>query len=449
MTINWATAFWAVALPFLLSSCAMTPAGQGRVNSLVVAQKLKQADEALGENPKIYGRNNELLYWLDRGMVEQCAGRFEDSIHAFAQAQNKYDELYTKSISKMANAWALNDYAAPYRGEDYEYTLINIFQAVNYLMIGDYNEALVEARDMDSKLGLINSLYGGKNVYKEDAFGRFFMGILYEANGTPADLNDAFISYSKAFEEYQRDGGKFFGLEPPDLLKENLLTLARFMGEAEYQRYRTEFSDIQYTPLEEKKRKAEIYLIQYAGFSPVKVSGVIPLAFDPRHITQIVFPKYLRRYSEIESSEFVGAKSDQLSYVQPTFLGQDIATLAEKVLDSRKAQIMSKAVIRPAVKYAAELAIEDQIKDKWGNGAAIGFDILSSIYNLSTERADLRSWQTLPAQIRIARLLLAPGEYDFFIQTYSDEKHLLNKISLGKAQLTAGQKKFFFFRNYR
>ena len=84
-----------------------------------------------------------------------------------------------------------------------------------------------------------------------------------------------------------------------------------------------------------------------------------------------------------------------------------------------------------------------------GDGAAYGFDFLSSLYNLSTERADLRSWQTLPAQIRVARLLLEPGEYEFFVQTYTDNNRFLNKVSLGKGNLKAGEKKFFVFRNYR
>jgi hypothetical protein len=123
--------------------------------------------------------------------------------------------------------------------------------------------------------------------------------------------------------------------------------------------------------------------------------------------------------------------------------------LAEKVLDSRKAQILTKAIIRPVAKYAAERVVEEKIKDKWGNGAALGFDILSSIYNLTTERADLRSWQTLPAQIRIARLYLDPGEYNFYIQTYNENHQLLNKLNLGDATIKAGQKKFFLFRNYR
>lgn len=444
-----ATAFLAVALLFSLASCASSPQAQPRVNSLVVAQKLDSASAALGDNPAVYGKNNVLLYWLDRGMVEHCQGRYSDSIRSFARAQRIFDELYTKSISKLASAWALNDYAAPYRGEDYEYTLVNIFQAMNYVMLGDTNEALVEARDMNSKLSFVNALYQGKNTYKEDAFGRFLMGILYEINGTPEDLNDAFISYAKAYEIYKQDGGSSFGVVTPDLLKENLLTLADFMGSAEFSKYRREFPDVQFFTLKEKAAKAEVYLVQYTGFSPVKVSGIVPVPFDPRHVTQIVFPKFISRYSEIASSEFSAQRNEQLAFVQPTFVGQDIEAIASKVLDSRKIQIFTKAVVRPAIKYAAERAISEEIEDKWGDAAAYGFNFLSSIYNISTERADLRSWQTLPAQIRVARLLLEPGDYEFFVQTYAQEGQALNKVSLGESLLKAGQKKFFVFRNYR
>ena len=327
--LHRATAFLAVALSFSAASCAMAPNVQPRVNSLVVAQQLDMASATLGDNPALYGKNSELLYWLDRGMVDQSAGRYSDSIRAFAQAQQKFDELYTRSITKLASAWALNDYAAPYRGEDYEYTLVNIFQAINYVMIGDYNEALVEARDMDSKLNLINSMYEGKNVYKEDAFGRFFMGILYEVNGTPADLNDAFISYVRAYEDYTKKDGVNFGVQAPDLLKENLLTLAQFMGNEQYTHYRAQFPDAQLLTLDDKNKKAEVYLIEYTGFSPVKVSGVVPIPFDPRHVTQIAFPKFVSRYSEIVSSEFSAARTDQLVFVQPTFIGQDIAAIAK------------------------------------------------------------------------------------------------------------------------
>ncbi len=432
---------------FFMVSCATVDV-QPRVNSLVVAQKLDRAIETLDDNPRLYGKNNELLYWLDRGMVYHFAGRYRESIHAFALAQQKFDELYTKSISKMASAWALNEYAAPYRGEDFEYVLVNIFQALNYTLSGDPHEALVEARDVDSKLGVINGLYGGKNVYQEDAFARLLMGILYEVNGSSSDLNDAFISYARAFDAYTKDPERY-GAEAPQVLKENLLALSKFMGAEEFARYRDQLPDTALITLQEKKEKAEVYFVQYVGFSPIKISYSVPIPFDPRHITQISFPKYIPRFTEIESSDFIAAKSEQLSFTQPTELGHNIETVAMHVLENRKGQILAKAIVRPALKYAAERVIENEIQQEYGSGAAVGFNILSTLYNLSTERADLRSWQTLPAQIRISRLLLDPGEYEFFTQTYTEGHQALNKVSLGKWPLSAGEKKFLILRNFR
>ncbi|GAF99605.1 unnamed protein product, partial [marine sediment metagenome] len=80
--------------------------------------------------------------------------------------------------------------------------MVNLFMALNYVGMGNWEGALVEARKVDNKLSVINSKYEEekKNVYKEDGFIRFLMGALYEAEG---EINDAFISYRKAEEIYR------------------------------------------------------------------------------------------------------------------------------------------------------------------------------------------------------------------------------------------------------
>ena len=89
--------------------------------------------------------------------------------------------------------------------------------ALNYTAAGHHEDALVEARKVDSKLNVINSRYADdkKNVYKEDAFIRFLMGVLYEAEG---EVNDAFISYRKAEEIYRNDYAANYGVSAPSLL---------------------------------------------------------------------------------------------------------------------------------------------------------------------------------------------------------------------------------------
>ena len=114
----------------LIVSCASAPTIQPQINGLVVAEKFDRAAKLLDSQSqtKSYGSNNELLYLLDRGMVYHLAGNYPESIKTFAAAKQKYDELYTKSLTKIAATWLVNDYNAPYRGEDFERVMINIFQ---------------------------------------------------------------------------------------------------------------------------------------------------------------------------------------------------------------------------------------------------------------------------------------------------------------------------------
>ena len=109
--------------------------------------------------------------------------------------------------------------------------LINAFLALNYVEKGEPDEALVEARKVDEKLRVYAKEYDGKNTYKEDAFIRYLMGVLYESRG---EINDAYISYKKAYETYAVYT-KDYGTRAPSFLLDDLVrtaTLMAFDGES-------------------------------------------------------------------------------------------------------------------------------------------------------------------------------------------------------------------------
>ena len=238
----------------ITSSCASTQRFQPVVDNMVITSNYDKALHVLNNNPNVYGKKNRLLYLLDKGYILHLSERFEESVYTFEKGKKVFDELYTKSISNIASTWVLNDYASPYRGEDFESVLLNIFQSLNYLMLGKYDDSLVEAREVDSKLKAINLQYkvGQKNVYKEDAFARFLMGVLYERGNTRIDFNDAFISYEKAYGIYKNEYLKNYNLRIPKLLKENLLTTADFMGAFEFNKYRKLFKGTNFRSLKKK-----------------------------------------------------------------------------------------------------------------------------------------------------------------------------------------------------
>lgn len=430
-----------LSLAALLCSCTTYPTIAPQVNSLVVAEKYRTALKILDTHKEGYGKTNELLYFLDRGLVLHMARRYEESIQAFESAKRKYDQLYTRSLSNLGATWIVNDYRAPYRGEDFERVMINVFQALNFAALDNPEEALVEARDVDRILRSINDRYDKKkNIYKEDAFARLLMGILYEWEGAPADLNDAYISYAKAVEIYEKDYLPNYDVKLPAILKENILAAAQWMGDEEFRKYRQKFGGVTFLPLNDKKKKAEVYVIHYTGLSPIKHEDSLVFPLPDGYLSRVAFPTYDERIYEEPASVFSARSSAGQTYLIPAELSEDIGGLAIKSLSDRRGRLLAKAFLRPLGKYAAEQAAAstiDRNTDSRTGGDVVR--ILGSAYNIYSEQADLRSWQTLPDQIRIARLILSPGEYTFY----------MNKKDLGTFTLKSGQKKFLIVRTNR
>ncbi|MBF0523229.1 MAG: hypothetical protein HQL24_09265 [Candidatus Omnitrophica bacterium] len=421
-----------------LSCSPISTVIQPEVNGLVVAGKYHSALAAMEQAQENYGTNNRLLFDMDYALVLHYAGKYEQSASVFDRAKRAYDELYTVSLSKEGATWLVNDNVAPYRGEDFERVMINIFEALDFAALGNFTEALVEARDVDLKLRLINSQYKSEeeNVYKEDAFARFLMGILYEAQGTAEGYNDAFIEYEKAVKIYENEFLPLYHVEMPDILKQNMLAVAQFMGDKEFQKYQQKWGKIPFLPLKERNEKAEVYLVHYAGLSPIKHQIELPIPLPGGYLAQLAFPVYEKRVSDEKQCFFRAVPQENLEYKHVLEKGEDIGAIAIKSLENRRARVIAKAVLRSGAKYFLEREGERIVERQSGQEASRWFRYLSSLYNITSEQADLRSWQTLPQTIEISRLLLEPGTYQLF----------LDNESLGTVDLKAGEKKFIVRR---
>jgi len=86
--------------------------------------------------------------------------------------------------------------------------------------------------------------------------------------------------------------------------------------------------------------------------------------------------------------------------------------VAGQQLDRMMPLILARAVIRRAVKATITTAGSEAVKSKnrndTGDAAEFGFAIANLIWT-ATERADTRSWSSLPANIQVARLPLPAG----------------------------------------
>lgn len=437
--------FFFKRIPFLfisifLSSCATYPTVQPQAQSLLLSGQYDRALKVLEGHRRDYGANNELLYFLDYGMALHLAGRYADSAAMFEKAKLRYDELYTRSISQHTASWLMNDYTLPYRGEDFERVMVNIFQAMNYSLMGHIPESLVEARNVNSVLTAINLQYSPdqKNVYSDDAFARLLMGLLYEASGSSQGVNDAFISYRKALDLYERAYKSLYGFSSvPTVLKENLLTAASFMGTREADEFKERFSGIHFIPLGEKERQAQAVLVVYHGMSPNKVQDRFIVPAPDGQVLKFVFPKYQKRVVEPLQGDFCARASGFDRCAAPE-LGEDMAAIAIKNLQNRKMRIMMKAGLRPLLKAGILYGAQYALRNNGNGGAADGARAAGIFYGLLSEQTDLRSWQLLPAQIWIARVLVPPGEYRVSFGSHD----------FGLAALKAGETKFFMLRSW-
>ncbi|MBI4846775.1 MAG: hypothetical protein HY810_09965 [Candidatus Omnitrophica bacterium] len=438
-------------LLFFLYSCAVLPKNIIQVDNLVIQTQYESALSLLEADKNAYGKNNELLYLLDLGLIQHFSGKYKQSIDTFDKAKLKYEELYTESLSKVAATWLVNDYLQPYQGEDFERVFINIFQAFNYIMLGEFEDAIIEARDVDSKLTAINSQYSDdqKNVYKEDAFARFLMGICYEIGASKEDLNDAFISYAKASNIYDDDFAENYGVHCPDILKDNILTASRFMGLSEFSRFRDIYYNRHFISLAEKAKKAEIYLIQYNGISPAKFAQEFSIPTPDGNIIKVAFPEYRERPYAVNSSRVIAVDKQGRSIKTDTELVQDIGKIAIKNLERRKLRFIAKSIIRSSGRYLIEKKQKENIQKKEGNVQSGLFGFFSAVYNMVAEQADLRCWQTLPDQIRIGRILLDPGEYEIILENFNNSGAILNEMELAKKEISAGQKLFLLTHTAR
>ena len=444
----------AVSVLAALSGCGAPVQQYVQLDNLQSRQQFAEADDVIVKLEGEYGERNAVLYDFDRGMMLHLAGRYAESNQVLAQAEDRIDQLYTKSVSAEAGAMLTNDNVLPYEGEDFEKVMINVIQALNYVYLGEWDDALVEARKVDHKLSLFNDKYEKKNVYKQDALAQYLSGILYEAK---EEVNDAFISYRKADEAYG-DYRKNYGTPMPPPLPNDLLRTTAALGfTEEHEHYLKQFPDTRWTTEKELQSQSELIFISYTGRSPVKedyfITAPVPDGNGGTYILRVALPKFVPLPDRVGTAEvhLIPADGEAASggaISQRVFLAEDITAIARKNLEDRIGRITAKAIARATAKYFASRAIRKEVAGKQGANSLAGFlaDVGTNIYSVFSEQSDKRSWRTLPDRIDMARLVAPPGSYTVAVDYYDRGGGLIERKTFPPMTLKAGEKRFLGYR---
>ncbi len=461
----------------LLAGCGSKINRYVLIEDSLLAHDPQRADRIVEQAEQEYGPKNRALYAMDRGMTLHLLGQYDRSNAVLEQAEAEIDRLYTRRIRTEAKAFLVNDTELPYEGDPYEQVMVNVVKALNYAVMGQLDDALVEARRIDNRLNVLADTTKELNGYRDDGFARYLTGILYEAAG---DLNNAFIAYRKAYEAYERT--RTWSRTPvPSTLRADLLRVTDALHLiAEFEDYRRLFPDTVWQSKREQEHLAQVIVISYNGRAPRKEDQFIDLPISLDALQLVLLTRGLGRgyHQENRAAESVLyglsgrvvrvalprlvpqktlVHDEQITLAGPggsftarTELVHNLTALAEKALSERLPAIAVKAVARAATKFAMAEGATRGAQQAVGKDAApwVGFlvGLLTKGLAAYSEEADKRSWRTLPDEIHLSRLWVPPGEYEIRIDPQGLLGGAVNRNGSRTMTLRAGEVKFLIQR---
>jgi len=358
------------------------------------------------QNKGVYEGKDAVLVNLEMGSANHFAGNYKESNRYLEQAEFEIEDLYTKSITRAIQSFIVNDNVLAYDGEDYEDVYLNAFKTLNYIHLGDLESALVESRRVSYKLSRLNLKYNDlvsalakadtskidKNKWKtgdtniqNSAMGHYLSTILYAKTGK---LDDARISYNNLIKSYQ---------DQPSQARDNIPSsgeLANLMNPNAY----------------------NVLVKVFTGRSPSK----------SQNDTRLYFAE-IDTYLKFSLPE-LNLYSSSVSKIQVSVDGKTPITLntiehldlvAKEVYKVKEPIIYARTIVRASLKAIATNKASKEIEKE---NEALGevFSFLGKIAQEATEKADLRSWQTMPGKSHGAVLKLSDGTHSLQIEYLSN-----------------------------
>ena len=423
----------------------------------------KQYDSALSTiETQSKDNKDRVLYLLNKGMVQRMKRDFTASNESLEAAKQEMERLYAASVSENALSFVVNDATVSYAGDDYEQVLVHLYMALNYLELGQRDDARVEALQVDIKLREIGEKTSSK--FTEDALSRYLAGMIYEELG---EWSDAMISYRQAYEAYKKHQDRF-SVPIPAMLKFDLLRLAQREGLTdELAQYQQEFG----IPPEKNKSanaepEGELVFVLNNGLAPIKREHVIgtwapapsvlvdtskspkrPAAprrvatntqetTSPPVLVQVALPYYESRPDKVVCARIsVSGKQTETQTME------NIDAIARSSLTERMPAITARAVARAVAKGAIQESVDKAGGRNDDAAAKLIGSLLVRVAAVATERADTRSWLTLPANVQLARIPLQPGNYDVMVELLGRdgqviENRVFPQVTINKARKT-------------
>lgn len=359
-----------------------------------------EADENI-----LYSKKDKVLSDLDKGLVSHYAKEFNRSNDSLSSAEKLIFKNFTKSISQSISSFMINDLVIDYAGETYEDIYANLFMALNYIHLGKTEDAFVEIRRFDNKLKSVSAQYsdlivqannqnlknGSKTVenpkveFHNSALARYLSLILYRSIGKmdSARIDKRYLENAFALQP------KLYNFSVPSCVEE-------------------EFS----VP----EGKSRLNIIAFSGRAPIKEEEFTAIySDDSSFLYQLALPVMNKTPSSIAGAKIeVYSLDGKLVASSSLEKIESLESIAIDTFKQKSALLYLKAITRSILKTTSNSMLNEMSESSEDAGVAMFFSVLhfaSSVKNVVTERADVRSSRFFPATAWVTGINVPDGKY--------------------------------------
>ena len=364
-------------------------------------------------------KRKDLLYYMESGELLRLAGRYTQSQQAWFEANRQVAAWEEKArldpdrLLRDAGSLLINDNTRPYTGQDFEKVMLTTRMALNYVALGQWDQARVAIKQTHEREALIATLHEEQvRRSEQQASEKGEVRDFHDLNGYPVDtidspeVNALRNSYQSAFSHYLA-GFVYEALDEPSLAAAGYRQAIELHPGVALLEDGLAGLDARQSQRHTKAGAAggqtDLLVVVETGLAPERKSVRIslPIISDGElFFAPVSFPVL---HAQVGA---VGAPDVAIDTLARTD-GVDVTSVD---LMSRRAlkDEMPWIIVRAIARATAKLAVQKAVAKEDDSDVA---SVMTKIGAVVTERADERCWRSLPADIAVARMRVAPGKH--------------------------------------
>ncbi|MBL0687504.1 MAG: hypothetical protein JJV95_04770 [Sulfurospirillum sp.] len=392
-----------IFLIFFLSGCTAITGHGELLNSFEKTVEKSSCDYSFVE--KRVEKKDDIILWASQGgILSRDCFDYKKSNYMFDQAENIYksdvdlQSNFSKTRSKTSSI-LINKNINEYTGNEYEKIMLNTYKGLNSMALNDFEDARVEFnraldRQRRAKEYFQKDIIKAQNRSKEDknyqkAQNKQTQKAIYD---NYEDIFSGFEEYSDFVNPYATYISSLFFLLDKDFSKSRDLLKESLAMQPTNKQIKKDFELLDELMGYSKNDKNYAWIIYENGQSMVKkeISMSIPLFLftNDLYYTTLALPTLYERDSSYEYIQVENQKSVIIA-------NMDSVIKAE--FKKRFPQIALEATLNSIVKTYLQYELNQQ--------SPIG-GFLGAFYQGLTNKADIRSWTTLPKNFQSLRVEL-------------------------------------------